>query len=387
MLASTVSARYPQDMRRRLARAFAGLLLFSVVASAQRPATAAREALSTAEFARLVDSLSEPGGYFDTDNLISNEASYLHVTGALARMGVRGGAYIGVGPDQSFSYIASTRSEIAFIVDIRRDNLLQHLLFKALFAASRSRADYLALLLGVPLTTDARALADRTVSDLVSMIDTMSATLASRVQARDAVRARVITFGVTLSPDDLATIDRFHGAFMSAGLDLRFASAGRAPRPYYPTLRDLILERDREGSQASYLASEADFQYVKELQRRNLIIPVVGDLGGTRAVQRIGSVLRDRELSLSVLYASNAEDYVLRDGKFAQYVANVNALPRSARSVIVRSWFGGPGTHLHSVPGYFSAQLLQTIDAFSAATLQGGMYSYRQLVFTAHVQP
>ena len=386
-------------MRRRLfCTATVGTLLFSAVVGAQRTGTAAPtraapsgvsslEALSTAEFARLVDSLSEPGGYFDTDNLISNEASYLHVTGALARMGVRGGAYIGVGPDQSFSYIASTRSEVAFIVDIRRDNLLQHLLFKALFAASRTRADYLALLLGMPITTDARALADRSVADLVSLLDTLPPTLASRVHARDAVRARVRMFGVPLSPDDLATIDRFHGEFMSAGLDLRFASAGRAPRPYYPTLRDLILETARESRQSGYLASEADFQYVKELQRRNLIIPVVGDLGGTRALQRIGGLLRDRGLEVSVLYASNAEDYVMRDSKFGRYVANVQALPRSERSVIVRSWFGGPGTHPHSVPGYFSTQLVQTIDAFSAATSVGGVYSYRQLVFTAHIQP
>ena len=78
--------------------------------------------------------LSERGGYFDTDNLISNEKSYLHVIPALRDGGVTGGAYIGVGPDQNFSYIAQVRPAIAFIVDIRRDNLLLHLLFKALFS-------------------------------------------------------------------------------------------------------------------------------------------------------------------------------------------------------------------------------------------------------------
>ena len=74
-------------------------------------------------FAALVERLSESGGYFDTDNLISNESSYLHVMGALREIGVRGGAYIGVGPDQNFSYIARIRPSIAFIIDIRRDNL------------------------------------------------------------------------------------------------------------------------------------------------------------------------------------------------------------------------------------------------------------------------
>ena len=71
-------------------------------------------ALSDAAFAALIERLSEPGGYFDTDNLISNETSYLHVIGTLRELGVSGGAYIGVGPDQNFSYIAAIRPSIAF---------------------------------------------------------------------------------------------------------------------------------------------------------------------------------------------------------------------------------------------------------------------------------
>src|SRR5688572_26443298 len=65
--------------------------------------------------------LSEQGGYFDSDNLISNETSYLHALDDLRAKGVRGGAYIGVGPDQSFSYIAEIKPELEFSIDIRRD--------------------------------------------------------------------------------------------------------------------------------------------------------------------------------------------------------------------------------------------------------------------------
>src|SRR5215207_5179885 len=113
-----------------------------VQSAAQAPA------LSDSAFAALVARLSEPGGYFDSDNLISNESSYLHVLGAVRKLGVSGGAYVGVGPDQNFSYIAQVRPRIAFLVDIRRDNLLQHLLFKSLFEMARNRAEYLALLTG-----------------------------------------------------------------------------------------------------------------------------------------------------------------------------------------------------------------------------------------------
>src|SRR5580765_3497576 len=71
-------------------------------------------------FAALIERLSEEGGQFDTDNLISNERTFLDVVPALKAGGVSGGAYIGVGPDQNFSYIAQIRPAMAFIIDIRR---------------------------------------------------------------------------------------------------------------------------------------------------------------------------------------------------------------------------------------------------------------------------
>ena len=119
--------------------------------AAERPASQRAAAVATVAqtgFAGLIERLSEPGGYFDTDNLISNETSYLHVMGKLREMGVTGGAYLGVGPSQNFSYMARIRPNIAFLVDIRRDNLLQHLLYKALFELSDSRIEYLAMLFG-----------------------------------------------------------------------------------------------------------------------------------------------------------------------------------------------------------------------------------------------
>ena len=93
-------------------------------------------------FASQIAALSERAGYFDTDNLISNEQGYQQVLGAMNRLGVKGGAYIGVGPDQNYTYIARIRPRIAIIADIRRDNMLLHLLFKAIFAvAERTGGD------------------------------------------------------------------------------------------------------------------------------------------------------------------------------------------------------------------------------------------------------
>ena len=122
-------------------------------------------------FAAQVASLSEPNGYFDTDNLISNERSYLEVLPDLDRLNVRGGAYIGVGPDQNFSYIAHIRPSVAYILDIRRDNLLLHLLFKAIFQQSRTRVEYLAVLFGRAVPADLDSWREATIDRVAEYIN------------------------------------------------------------------------------------------------------------------------------------------------------------------------------------------------------------------------
>ncbi len=322
----------------------------------------AEQRAASTDFAQLVTELSEPGGYFDTDNLISNETSYLHVIDRLQALGVHGGAYIGVGPDQNFSYIAAIRPTIAFLVDVRRDNMLQHLLFKALFALSETRVEYMSLLFGRPPPSNAVGWGDRDVETLVRYVDQTPATAASAEAARSVVDAQIRQFGIDLSSQDFATIDRFHRTFMDAGLGLRFQTHGRAPRYYYPTYRDLLLERTRSGRRASYLASRTAYRAVKSLQDRGLVIPVVGDLAGDHAIAAIGGYLEERGESVSAYYTSNVEFYLFRNQVFDEFVRNVRALPTNGESVIIRSVFHGTfGPHPLAVPGYHSTQVLQRI--------------------------
>ncbi|HEX9728076.1 MAG TPA: hypothetical protein VGA37_06205 [Gemmatimonadales bacterium] len=312
-------------------------------------------------FASLITRLSEPAGYFDTDNLISNERSYLHVLGGMRERGVSGGAYIGVGPDQNFSYMAQVRPSIAFIVDIRRDNMLQHLMFKGMFALARNRVAYLCLLFGRPPPSDLASWDDAEVGRLISYIDDKPASTAPR--ARRAVDSVVERFGVALDDADRATIARFHQEFIDAGLSLRFHSTGRAPRGYYPTYRDLMLERDRSGRQANYLVSDADFQFLKTMQAADRVIPVVGDLAGNRSLREIGRYLGEIGQHVTALYTSNVEFYLFRDRSFDAFVTNVATLPHDERSVIIRSVFMATfGPHPLAVPGYASTQTLQPID-------------------------
>jgi hypothetical protein len=288
--------------------------------------------LAAGSFADEIARLSEPEGFFDTDNLISNERSYLEVVPALVAGGISGGAYIGVGPDQNFSYIARIRPSVAYLIDIRRDNLLLHLLFKALFARAPDRVAYLSLLTGrSPPALPAGA----SIEDLLRAVD--GAPHAETVDLNDTIRS----FGVPLSSEDLATIRRFHAAFVQRGLSLQFNTHGRPPQLHYPTLRDLIAATDRRGRPWHYLAAEADYQFVRQLQAGDLIVPVVGDVSGAHALRAIGRAMASRGLQVSAFYISNVESYLYRGGSYGRFLDNLNVLPRDARSVMIRSIFGG----------------------------------------------
>jgi hypothetical protein len=324
--------------RFRVAAAIAVLALAGGGGHAQTPAPA------PAGFAGQIARLSEPEGYFDTDNLISNEQGYLSVLQDIERAAVRGGAYVGVGPDQNFSYIAAARPSVAFIIDVRRDNLLLHLLFKALFALARTRVEYLTLLFGRDVPGDIELWRSKSIEVLTAYVD--AAPLPDRA-ATDALRARVTTkvrsFGVSLSATDLQTLERFHRRFMEAGLGLRFQSLGRPPQMYYPTFRQLLLEVDAAGRQRNYLASEEAFQFVKSLEARDMVIPVVGNLSGESAMVSIGRWLREHDERLSVFYTSNVEFYLFREGSFGRFIDNLSRMPHGERALIVRSVFGGGG--------------------------------------------
>jgi hypothetical protein len=330
-------------------------------------------------FAGTVARLSEPSGYFDSDNLISNETSYLHAVSHLRSGRVSGGAYIGVGPDQNFSYIAAIRPSVAFMIDIRRDNMLMHLMFKALFQRSANRFEYLARWTGRIIPRGTRSWDGVSVDSILASVDSLP--VDPDGAETDSIIATVRRFGIPLAMGDTSTIRRFHNEFIRQGLDLRFTSSGRSPRYYYPTLRQLILERDLEGNKASYLASEDSWRFLKDLQGRNRVIPVVGNLAGSKAFPAISREISARNERVSALYVSNVEMYIWRDGSFATFAEHAARLPRNERSVIIRSFFGGGFGQSHPLnrPEHVSTQLVQTLDDF-ARRQESGWNSYWELV-------
>jgi hypothetical protein len=305
---------------------------------------------------------------------------------ALARAGVSGGAYLGVGPDQNFSYIAQIRPAVAFIIDIRRDNLLLQLLFKALFAVSPTRVEYLSLLTGRGPPDRPETWRDAGIDRLIAHIDgsrPMSDALQRQLQIRldDSIKST----RVPLSPSEFDTIHRFHRAFIAAGLSLVFQAEGQPVRSYYPNLRMLLGETDRNGRQASFLASEPGYQVVRSLEARDLVIPVVGDVSGSRAMAAIAAEMSTRHEPLSAFYISNVEYYLFADGRFGAFVENLKRMPATDRSTMIRSVFpsGYRGSLPQWLPGYYSASLAQPLQQMLADLAAGRYRSYTDLVIAS----
>jgi hypothetical protein len=330
---------------------------------------------TSATFASHVASLSEPGGYFDTDNLISNERSYLEVLPDLKKRGVQGGAYVGVGPDTNFTYIAAIRPDIAIIIDIRRDNLLLHLLFKSLFELARTRVEYLALLFGRAVPPNLESWRAAPIERLVAQIDGAALDAKGIAALRARVDETIARNGVPLTSDDRTTIDRFHRRFIEAGANLRFQSLGRPPQMHYPTYRDLLLERTPSGEPGSFLSSEEAFLFLKDLQRRDLVIPVVGDLSGPSAMAAVGKLLHARSQRVSAFYTSNVEFYLFNDGRFPTFVVNLGRMPRAPNSVIIRSFF-----QRYAWPGSVSASRLQAMGDLVEGFSKGKYKHYGELM-------
>ena len=360
-----------------LASIASSILLFASLQLSRSPAQAVPPSISRAEFRQYIEEWSEPEGYFDTDNFISNETSYLHVIPELQKQVRPGGVYIGVGPDQNFSYIARTKPSLAIIIDIRRQNMLQHLFMKTLFDLSASRAEYLARFFAREVPT---------VSPTASLPEVLRAVRLSRTSdalyQRDlaAVKQKLVEYGIPLTTDDLTKIEYVYRSFHEEGLDLRFSSIGRNNASQYPTFESLMLQTDKTGKMQHYLADEETFLWMKRFEAENRLIPIVGDFAGPRAFKTVGSFLTKKGWKVSTFYTSNVEYYLFGESSWKSYVQNVRTLPMLANAVFIRAYFSGGPTHPLNVAGHRSTSLVQDVGTFLADEKAGRFRQYWDIV-------
>ena len=287
--------------------------------------------LSDEQFWRLSVSFSEPAGAFHSDNLVSNETRFVD---AVRRLRPMGGVYIGVGPEQNFSYIARLRTPMAFIIDIRQENRSLHLMYKALFELSDGRADFVSRLFSRERPADLGP--ETSVQELFTKYET--ARPAARLYEANAraIRERLLdVHRFPLSADDLGEIERAFHQFYSEGPDIHYRRAlpGGSPDPSY---RSLMTATDIWGQTGSYLATEEEFTFIKEVHAKNLIVPVVGDFAGPMAIRRVGDYIRQHSGRVSAFYASNVEVYLNRQ-QAAAFCGSLAALPYDSRTLFIGS--------------------------------------------------
>jgi hypothetical protein len=365
-------------LRRRL---FVGLILATCLAGyswrSDAPATIASlpARLTDAEFWALIEAISEPDGFFRSENLVSNEDTFQEVVVPLEGRVPAGSVYLGVGPEQNFTYIAALRPRIAFIPDIRRGNLNLHLLYKALFELSADRADFLSRLFSRPRPDELNE--ESTADELFHAYATV---MPSRVLFDETVKAvaehLTVRRGFDLSDKDLRGINHVLSEFYNSGGNLAYSSAGRAGRTRYPSFRDLQTMRDRLGQNRAFLATEPQFAVLKAFHEKNLLIPVVGDFAGPRTLRAIGAYLKQHGLTVGAFYLSNVEQYLFQGGRWPIFIRNVAALPLDETSTFIRSCFN----NCRAPEGARSVILLDSMTLVVRDFESGRVRSYRDVL-------
>ena len=397
-------------------RTASALLIAVVVALPARPARAQQipDHLDDATFWRMMNEMSEPWGVFRSENFVSNETSYQWIIPELQRTVPAGRVYLGVAPDQNFTYIVATRPSIAFIVDIRHQNAMQHLMYKALMETSKTRAEFLAKLFARPALQGVD-----TASTVVALFDALANTRPDSALYRDNLRAIVAhltkTHGFALSDSERVSLTCVYGAFFSQGptLTYNYGSECRNTGGFYggmpggggggggyrgggfggmPSYLSMMTEMDGAQVDHGYLATEANYLTLKTMEERNLIVPLTGNFAGDKALRAVGQYVRDRDGKIGTFYVSNVEQYLfMQDDEAALFYRNVATLPLDESSTFIRSYsmggrggFGGQvALNLKQQSGR-SMQMVSPIQEMLKAFEGGQISQYVQVIALSH---
>ncbi len=321
--------------------------------------------LTDQQFWSLSKELSEDDGVFRSDNLLSNETSYQYVIPSLLKSAKQGRVYMGVGPEQNFTYIAALKPAMAVILDIRHGNLDVHLMYKALFELSRDRAEFVSRLFSLKrpdgLTAKSSA---REIFNAYLSADGSKQLFDENLKAIvDQLRVK---HGFPLTAGDIDGITWALGNFYRYGPSINYNSSLNSDVP--PAIvgatggfnggrggggrggnqvnyASLMIADNGSGQYMSYLASEENFAFLKDLETRNMLVPVVGDFGGDKAIRAVGKYLKSVDATVSAFYLSNVEQYLVMDGKWDRFCGNAASLPLDDSSMFIRTGNGGPYTN------------------------------------------
>src|SRR5881409_3350803 len=221
-------------------------------------------------FWQLVTEFSEPSGRFPSDNFVSNELATQRVLSELTKSRKASGAYVGVGPEQNFTYIVALKPKIAFIVDIRRQNMIEQLMYKALIELSADRAEFVSRLFSRARPKDAGK-----ASSIAALFDALQEAEPDPKLFEEnlgAIKDRLIKdHGFKLTTEDENSLAYVFAAFYVGGPNLAYPGPTQATRPgavrILPTYEELMIDTDEQGHQRSYLATEENFATLQQFEK------------------------------------------------------------------------------------------------------------------------
>jgi hypothetical protein len=349
-------------------------------------------------FWKLIENFSEQGGAFQSENFLSNETGFEAVIPTLKQKTKPGGVYMGVGPEQNFTYIAAIHPKIAFIIDIRRQNMLEHMIYKALFEMSPNRVEFASRLFSRkrPAELNDKSSVDDIFDALVTGPIDNDGFKKTLQDVRDLLLKKH-KFGLT--DEDLANIEHVFTVFKDYGPEINYNSGsprggfGRGGRfgGGMPNYVDLMTATDQQGEERSYLAVEENYRTIRDMELKNLIVPLSGDFGGVKALRAVGQYARDHNATITAFYLSNVEQYLFQgngnqNGGWKNFYDNCGTFPLDSTSTFIRSvggmgrgMFGG-GSGGRGFGGMRAPNVLSSMQETLAAVKSGRAQSYYDIL-------
>jgi hypothetical protein len=228
-----------------------------------------------------------------------------------------------------------------------------------------------------------------TIDEMLGAYDRMSADDELYAKNLNAIKNLLLNqhkFG--MSANDQALLEHVSEVFKYYGPLLNYSST------YPPSPRGgngfnganfmtVMTATDPSGVERGFLASEENYRVLRELERKNLLVPVVGDFGGPKALRAVGQYLKDHGATVTAYYTSNVEQYLFNKGSgrggrvinggATKFYENVGTLPLDESSVFIRSGvtnaYGGRGGG-NSMNNSQIAPIQATVDAYKSDKIQ-----------------
>ncbi|HEX9003056.1 MAG TPA: hypothetical protein VGB07_24325, partial [Blastocatellia bacterium] len=270
----------------------------------------------------------------------------------------------------------------------------------AIFHLSPTRTEFLSRLLSKPLPTESKEAlpkdkaespkpaipkADAPIETLLAFFDKIQATDQAYAANLAEIKKVIETeFQFPLLAQDKASLDYVYKSFRAEGLEIAFRLDSNWGG-YFPSFRELIVQTDLNGKAGNFLAVVDDYNFVREMHRKNLIIPIVGDFGGTKALAAVGEYLRKSGLTVTAYYLSNVEQYLFDGSSFEGFARNIKKLPLTDKSLFIRAVFNMRYSHPAGLPGHLSTTLLQQMKVFVKDFDEGAYRSYGDVIFKHYI--